>query len=175
MSNQTDKDTEKMTDEAQSAAEETVATVEHKLEQCQISLAEWQEKYARLTADLDNFKKRTLKERAMWDETARAELLIGLLSIVDNFDRAMEQQQEVPAELQSWADGIQMIHDSFTEYLKTAGVTEMPYDQFDPEQHEALIQVDSDDHDAGAIVTVMEKGYLLNDRVLRPAKVSVAK
>ena len=68
-----------------------------------------------------------------------------------------------------------MIHDSFTEYLKTAGVTEMPYDQFDPEQHEALIQVDSDDHDAGAIVTVMEKGYLLNDRVLRPAKVSVAK
>ncbi len=87
----------------------------------------------------------------------------------------MEHQTEVPQELQAWADGIAMIHTAFKEFLKNAGVKEVPYDHFNPEYHEALMQVDSDTQDAGEIVDIMEKGYMLNDRVLRPAKVSVAK
>ena len=179
-------DTEK--DIAQTATEEKTGETQEQeapaesenlteqLQQCQLTLAEWQEKYARLTADLDNYKKRTIKERSAWAETAQMPLLVDLLAIVDNFDRAMEHQiEDVPEEMRSWVDGMQMIHAAFKDFLKNAGVQEVLYKQFNPEYHEALLHVDSAEHDAGAIVEVMEKGYVLNDRVLRPAKVSVAK
>lgn len=145
------------------------------LNQCKVTLAEWQEKYARLTADLENYKKRTIKERSAWAESAQEKILSQLLSIVDNFDRAMELKPEVPQELQAWVDGISMIYSSFGTFLKNAGVKEVSYDTFNPEFHEALMQVDSDEKESGEIIEVMEKGYMLNDRVLRPAKVSVAK
>ena len=145
------------------------------LTQCQTTLAEWQEKYTRLTADLDNFKKRTIKERADWAQTSQVKLLTTLLEIVDNFDRAMSVEQEVPQEMQSWVDGVSMIHSAFKEFLTSAGVKETPYDTFNPEFHEALMQVESDAKKSGEIVEVMEKGYVFGDRVVRPAKVSVAK
>ncbi len=145
------------------------------LEQCKVSLAEWQEKYARLSADLENFRRRTAKERIEWSQMAQAKLLTALLGIVDNYDRAMALALNVPAELKSWHDGISMIHASFHDYLKNAGVKEMEYTIFDPERHEALIQVESNQKEPGHIVEVLEKGYVLNDVVLRPAKVSVAK
>lgn len=145
------------------------------LNQCKVTLAEWQEKYARLTADLENYQKRTVRERSAWAESAQEKILTPLLSIVDNFDRAMEFKPEVPQELQAWVDGIAMMYGSLGDFLKNAGVKEVSYDTFDPEFHEALIQVDSDQKESSQIVEIMEKGYLLNDRVLRPAKVSVAK
>ena len=170
--------TEEKNVETQEQQEESAAeseTITEQLQQCKTTLAEWQEKYARLTADLDNYKKRTIKERSAWGENARMPLLSDLLAIVDNFDRAMEHQVDVPEEMRSWVDGMGMIHTAFKDFLKNAGVQEVSYEQFNPEYHEALLHVDSDEHDAGAIVEVMEKGYLLHDRVLRPAKVSVAK
>lgn len=145
------------------------------LENCQAMLSEWQEKYARLTADMDNFKKRTTKERADWAHAERAKTILPLLTIQDNFERAMALEQSPTPEMQSWFDGISMIYHSFGQYLQNAGVKEVSYDTFDPEYHEALIQVDSSEHDSGDVVEVMEKGYVLNDKVLRPAKVSVAK
>ena len=148
---------------------------EEALAQCQATLAEWQEKYTRLTADLENYKKRTIKERGEWSQLAQAKVLKGLLGIADNFDRAVASQPDVSPEMQSWVDGITMIHDSLNEYLKNAGITETSYETFNPEHHEALMQVDSEEHRSGEIVEVLEKGYMLGDRVLRPAKVSVAK
>ena len=64
----------------------------------------------------------------------------------------MEYQPEIPQELQSWADGISMIYNAFKEYLKHAGVEEMTYDSFDPEYHEALLQVEADRQESGTIV-----------------------
>jgi len=146
------------------------------LDACNATIKEWQEKYMRLSADLENFKRRTEKEQQLWREMAQADILLKLLTIVDNFDRAMEHKsQQSPEELKSWAEGIAMIYGSFGEFLKSVGVQEVPYDVFDPSYHDALMQVDSDTHESGAIVTVLEKGYMLGDRVLRPAKVSVAK
>lgn len=153
------------------------------LDACKSSLQEWQEKYMRLSADLENFKRRMEKEQQLWREMAQADLLIPLLGIVDNFDRAMEHKDKslaaagssIPEELNSWVDGVAMIHGSLADFLVNAGVKEVFYDTFDPSFHDALMQVDSDAHASGAIVDVMEKGYLLNERVLRPAKVSVAK
>jgi len=150
--------------------------VSKELDACNATIKEWQEKYMRLSADLENFKRRITKEQQMWREMAQADLLLKLLSIVDNFNRAMEhKEQQSPEELKSWVEGIAMIYGSFGEFLTSVGIKEVPCEIFDPSHHDALMQVDSDEHESGAIVTVMEKGYMLNDRVLRPAKVSVAK
>lgn len=143
---------------------------------CQTSLKELQEKYMRLTADFENFKRRIEKEQQQWRDMAQADLLLKLLSIADNFDRAMEHKdQQSIDEFKSWAAGIAMIHGALGELLKGAGVQEVSYETFDPQYHDALMQVESETHEPGSIVNVMEKGYLFHDRVLRPAKVSVAK
>ncbi|TET35114.1 nucleotide exchange factor GrpE [Candidatus Dependentiae bacterium] len=163
--------------------------VSKELDACNATVKEWQEKYMRLSADLENFKRRITKEQQMWREMAQADLLLKLLSIVDNFNRAMEHkpyfasanaacfegQGVIMEELKSWVEGIAMIYGSFEEFLTSVGIKEVPCEVFDPSHHDALMQVDSDEHESGAIVAVMEKGYMLNNRVLRPAKVSVAK
>ncbi len=141
---------------------------------CKQAVADWQEKYARLGADFENYKKRMLKEQAMWIQSARVAMLTNLLTIIDNFDRAMEHKSTA-TDVKSWIDGITMIHASFQEFLKKAGVREVPYDLFDPIYHEALMHIASDKHKPGDIVEVLEKGYMIDDHVLRPAKVSVAK
>lgn len=137
------------------------------LDNCKAALADWQSKYAHLAADFENYKKRVAKEQSSFAMHAQATLLSNLLSIIDDFDRAMAHEID--------KNGIAMIHNELGEFVKKAGVTEMAYDLFDPERHEALMQVESPDHKEGQIVQVLEKGYMLGDRVLRPAKVSVAK
>jgi molecular chaperone GrpE len=141
--------------------------LETKLAACMVAKQEWQEKYMRLTADLANFNRRIEKERAMWSDLARADLLTPLLTVIDNFDRAVQTEQVSP--------GVKMIHSAFVEFLKNAGVKEVAYDTFNPEIHEALVQVDVEGKEAGTIVEVMQKGYILGDKVLRPAQVSVTK
>lgn len=151
-------------------------TVSNELDLCRTSLQDLQEKYLRLSADFENFKRRMLKEQQMWREMAQADLLRSLLTIVDNFDRAMaHKEQQSPQEIKSWVEGVAMIYGLFNDFLTSAGVKEVPCEMFDPALHEALMHVDSDKHESGAVVTVMEKGYMFGDRVLRPAKVSVAK
>lgn len=142
-------------------------SLKQELEACLAAQTEWKDKFMRANADLANFQKRMEKERTMWAQVVQSELLLKLLEIIDNFDRAVEAEQV--------SDGIQMIHDSMHDYLNNVGVTEISYKQFDPTMHEALMQIDSDEHKAGDIVQVMQKGYMLKGQVLRPAKVSVAK
>lgn len=150
--------------------------VSKELDACKASMKEWQEKCMRLSADFENFKRRTANEQKIWAELVQLDLLTQLLSIVDNFDRAMEhKEQPSEQEMASWVDGIAMIYNDFVEFFKKVGVKEVSYDEFDPTYHEALMQVDSDEHESGQIVAVVQKGYMLNDRVIRPAKVSVAK
>ena len=142
-------------------------SIEQQLAACQTAQQEWKEKCMRLTADLANFNKRITKEKAMWSVLARTGVLTPLLSVIDNFDRAIEKEQV--------SDGIKMIHTALGEFLKQAGVQEVSYDEFNPEMHEALMQVDSEDKKSGEIIEVMQKGYTLGEKILRPAKVSVAK
>lgn len=147
--------------------DQELAECQRELAACQLAQQEWKEKYLRSVADLTNFNKRIERERALWSQLARADLLVPLLDVVDNFDRAVQTEQVSP--------GITMIHSAFVEFLKNAGVQEVPYDQFNPEFHEALMHVDAEEKDSGTIVQVMQKGYALGDKVLRPAKVSVTK
>lgn len=144
-----------------------LASCQQELVACQAAQQEWKEKYLRVMADMANYNKHIEKERALWSQLARADLLTPLLDVVDNFDRAAQTEELNP--------GIKMIHSAFVEFLKNAGVQEVSYDAFNPELHEALMQVDAEGKDSGTIVAVMQKGYALGEKVLRPAKVSVTK
>ena len=153
-------------------------TLQEELENCKIEVAEWKDRFVRLNADFENFKKRMIEQQRLWIGTAQAEIFTDLLTITDNFERALteHEKQEKTPESKAWIEGFALIYQSLVALLHKFGVEEITeHDTFNPIYHEALVQVDSPDHEAGAIVEVMQKGYRFKDKVLRPAKVSVAK
>lgn len=145
---------------------------------CQAELQEWKEKFVRVHADLENFTRRIEKERMKWMLVARVDLVKDLLTVVDNFGRALSQQddQKLSPEMATWIAGFSMIGTSLDDILRKYGLQEITEaTTFDPTIHEAVVQIESKDHESGAIVEVLQKGYRLNDQVLRPVKISVAK
>lgn len=158
--------------------EKKAEQLQEQLDACKATQQEWREKYMHVAADLENFKRRMAKEQAVWAQAAQGKVLVDLLAIVDDFDRAIQEQEKekLSDEVQAWLAGFDMIHNGLHSFLKKQGIEEIPVDKpFDPEYHEALLQVESDEHESGTIVAVMQKGYLFKGTVLRPAKVSVAK
>jgi len=164
--------------------EEHEAIVEHEqsyeileeiadIKKAQEQAAVWKEQASRILADYENFQKRTERDRIQWMQLAQGNVVKDLLPVVDNFDRALSAKTENNAEL---FVGIEMIYKSFMQVLHKYGVTEFTeYTTFDPELHEALMDVESADHASGQIVQVLEKGFMMKDKVLRPAKVMIAK
>lgn len=159
-------------------AQESKSSGVQDLERCSKEIDELKDAAKRVAADFENFKKRVERDRVMWAQTAQSELLRNLLPIVDDFDRALQQatKQEVQPELKTWLAGFELINKSFYKFLQSYDVTPMTQmTNFDPELHEALAQVESADHESGTIVEVAQKGFMIKDRVLRPARVTVAK
>ncbi len=126
----------------------------------------------RLQAEFENYRKRVEKERGDLVKIANANLLAGLLTVFDDFGR-------VPtAEIKDdkIRKGIELISANFRKVLEDAGVTQVPVlGRLDPHMHEALMWIEREDLPEGTIVGVLQKGYLVNGRTLRPAKVSVSK
>jgi len=147
------------------------------LELCKNELHEWKEKWVRARADLENFTKRVEKEKIEWIRIAHSEVLKDLLTIVDDFDRALhlKEQTDVSSQVKPFLEGFIMISKSLYKFLEKYGITEITETTFDPQLHEAIAQIESKDHNSGEIVEVMQKGFLIKDVVLRPAKVVVAK
>lgn len=136
------------------------------------------DKYVRLGADYQNYKKRVELQRAEWAFSAQSKIILELLPVIDNFDRALEEAQKnnENQDLKKWLAGFELIHKNLYDCLKSCNVTEI--DQvttFDPELHEALMQVEDEKYESGQIVQVLQKGFMLDSKVIRPAKVSVAK
>lgn len=129
----------------------------------------------RTAAEFDNFRKRIDRERRDLSEFAAADVLTELLPIVDNFERAL--QAPAPAEADSFRAGIEMIHRQMLDLLRKRGVK--PIDalgaDFDPNFHQAVIHEPSADHRDGEVIAELQRGYMLGDRLLRPAMVKVAK
>jgi molecular chaperone GrpE len=144
----------------------------------QKSVQDWQQKYISLMADFDNFKRRTSKEAQAIRQQVESDMLADILSIVDDFDRALDSFKEGSADkMPQDMQGFVMIHKSLEKLLSNYGVTQMNnYTHFNPEFHEALAQVENneDQYKPGQIVAVLQKGYLFGGQVLRHAKVSVA-
>ena len=168
------------------------------LAECQSQINEWKDRALRTAADYENFKKRSEKERLLWISSAQSAVLLDLISIADDFDRAFASlrqgfgsQGPIPAHpqpSQSYGgqaeeprsgvskDGFELIYKSLQKILEKYGIQEIKdLSHFDPTKHEAIMQVESADHKPGDIVQVLQKGYLFKGEVLRPAKVSVAK
>jgi molecular chaperone GrpE len=138
-------------------------------------VADLKQQVLRVHADFDNFKRRTQEERAEVFDTARAEMALKLMPVIDNFDRAAEH---VPEEIQKdpWYQGIEGIRKQFTDLLTELGIEriESVGEEFDPNRHEAISHEPSDEHDKDIISKEFEAGYALGDSVIRPAKVNVS-
>jgi molecular chaperone GrpE len=150
--------------------------LEKHLENCNLELRQAKDLFVRLNADFDNYKKRTIKEKANWVVASQADLLTDLLNIVDDFDRAFIQAQKDESKNSSWFKGFELIYKSFYKFLDKHEVKEITdFTYFNPEYHEAIAQIESDNHKSGDIIDVAQKGFIFKDRVLRAAKVTVAK
>jgi molecular chaperone GrpE len=139
-------------------------------------LAEIEDRYLRLAAEFDNYKKRTAKQFSMFADEARLAVLSELLTVQDNFERALEVD-DGKASLADFKKGVELIFSQIDDLLKKNGVE--AYDsvgeKFDPNLHEALMTVDSNDHEPDTVVQELSKGYKINGRVLRHARVAVAR
>jgi molecular chaperone GrpE len=151
----------------------------------------------RLAAEFDNFRKRNAREQAAFAERANERLVKELIPILDDLARALEAaadheeaakrpvrdsgpgegvrgNREVPPRSDDMVDGVRLVHRSLSELLTKQGLAEIETDgKFDPHVHEALLSQPSDQEE-GSVIEVVQKGYKLGDRVLRPARVVVA-
>lgn len=146
----------------------TVAEIEEKLK-------EKEEKYLRLAAEFDNYRKRTIREKADLSKMVGGDIISGMLPVIDDFDRAIDSMGSA-SDMEAIQKGILLIYDKFREFLKQKGVKEIPAmgAEFDTDLHEALTKIPAPTKkDKGKIVDVISKGYMLHDRVIRYAKVVV--
>jgi len=139
-------------------------------------LEQWKDKALRVTADFANMRQRYERERQQWTLIAQKEIILPLLAVADDVDRAMKQKQpeNLPEEIKSWYAGFGMVHKAFEAFLKKIGVEKIAVtEQFDPALHESIGSIHSD-MPVGSIAQVVQDGYLLNGVVIRPARVLVA-
>lgn len=147
------------------------------VEKLENELAEYKDKYLRLVAEFDNYKKRTARERIELIQTAGREIIVSLLDVLDDFDRAMQQMDQAK-DVSALKEGIQLIYNKFKSILQSKGLREMEtlHAHFDPELHEAISEVPAPDEQLkGKVLDNVQKGYLLNDKIIRHAKVVVGK
>lgn len=130
-----------------------------------------QTKYMRLMADFQNFKRRAEKTRADSMAFATEQIALPLLDVMDNFERALDHDAE-----SSFKEGMVMIFQQLQQVLAKAGVEEIDTEDadFDPNYHNAVMMEDTDAVDSGKISAVLQKGYTLNGKVIRPSMVKVA-
>ena len=128
----------------------------------------------RKSADFDNLKRRTEKDKAEYFRFALAEAFADILNVVDNFERALAHRADATGD--EFHAGIDMIARQLADTLKKYGVGEVPASglPFDPNVHEAVVREETESVAPGTVLEVLQKGYLLNDRLLRPARVKVA-
>ena len=147
---------------AEATAEENPAT------------ADWHDKYLRLYAEFDNFRKRTMRERGDLIRNAGMDVLEKLLPVLDDFDRAAADPSE---DVEAVREGRQLIHNKLRQLLEAQGLTRMEVaagDAFDVDLHEAITNIPAPSPElAGKVEDVVEPGYMLNDKIMRYAKVVV--
>lgn len=160
---------------AEEAAENEVEALRAELEQAQAQAAEYLDGWQRAQAEFANYKKRVEAERERLRRTSNEVLLLKLLPVVDDFERAF---QTLPEELSDvpWTDGIKMVLRKLQAVLESENVTpiEATGQPFDPLWHEAVMQEETTEHPDGYVSEEMQRGYRLGERVLRPAMVKVA-
>lgn len=172
---------EKLENEAEEvkAEEETVEEIKEeisesdkKIGELEKQLADEKDKYLRVAAEYDNFRKRSVSERLNAAADAQIKVITEILSVIDNFERAMDAE----CTDENYKKGIEMIFKQYIGILEKLGVTEIAAlgEQFDPNVHHAVNQVEDESFGENTVCQVFQKGYMLDGKVIRCAMVSVA-
>jgi molecular chaperone GrpE len=158
------------------SVEDEYAELQSELDDVRLKAEEYLDGWQRARAEFANYKKRVQKEREETRSYIAADILAKYLSVVDDLERALSDQPKDDAS-KAWAEGIGMIYRKLKNILEAEGVEEIVAkgESFDPTYHEAISFEESEDHDEGDIVDVIQPGYKIGERVIRPAVVRVAK
>ncbi len=159
--------------EGQSAGEPT-DTMAESADTVAAEEVDWQDRYLRLVAEFDNYRKRTLKEKMELVSMGGEQVIKELLGVVDDMDRALEAMAKTD-DPQAIKEGVSLIHQKMTETLKAQGVQEIEAmgEVLDTDLHEAVAKFAAGDEQRGRVIDVIQKGYKLKDKVARYAKVVV--
>lgn len=139
-------------------------------------LSELKNQYLRKQADFENFRKRMLREKEEFAQFANRQLMLDLIPIIDDFERAIKSAEE-SRDFDSFHDGIVLIEKQFTSMLERKwGLKRFDSDgeEFDPQKHEAVMTEEDPEHETSVVLEDYQKGYMLHDKVLRSAKVKVS-
>jgi molecular chaperone GrpE len=153
---------------------EPIEVLEKDLQETKDELDEQKDKFIRLQAETDNFRKRLSREKEEFSQYANERLFKELIPIFDNFERALEDPSN---EIKSLKEGLDMILKQFSTFLEKEKVEPIKAigEKFNPEFHEVLTSEESNDHEEDTIISQFVKGYKINSRVLRPSQVIIAK
>jgi len=169
--------TEEAVEEEHKDAEETVEV--DPLETALAEAADFKDKYLRAHADFENSKKRLEKDKMNAVSYANESFAKDILAVMDSFENAiasMEESEDSSEVLVKMKEGVNLTHEQLKKVLEKNSIKEVECEgEFNPEVHQAIMQVESDAHQTGDVVQVMQKGYTIKDRVLRPAMVSTCK
>lgn len=136
----------------------------------------YKDRWLRTRAEWENFRKRTLKEKAEWIMNANEQLILEIADVLDNFERALESGKD-HKDYPAFYKGIEMIYEQLMNLLKKRGLTEIETvgKEFDPRYHEAVANIESDKYEENIVADKIQTGYILNNKVIRHAKVAVSK
>ena len=157
------------------ANEDQLTKLQQEIEALKVKNAEYLDGLMRERADFSNYKKRVERDQAQNAQDAAGRIAKKYLPVLDDLERALKAKPH-HGEGHTWSEGIELIYKKLQDILKSEGVNEIQAEgqPFDPTKHEALTQEVSDQHQSGEIIEVIQKGYMIGDRVIRPALVRVA-
>ena len=162
-------------EEFEAETNQILDALQQELAECHAKSNEYLDGWQRARAEFTNYRKRVERDQAMMQQTITGSIVKRYLEIIDDLDRALKNRPQ-EGDGASWANGIELIYRKLLNTLESNGVTRMQAEgQFDPNLHEAITSEDSDHHQSGEIIEVVQQGYLMGDRVLRPALVRVAR
>ncbi len=173
--NMADDDTPAVDEMADQTDAEPVDEAAEALAKAEAEAAEWRDKYLRLQAEFDNYRKRTLKEKMSLVESGGENVIKALLPVVDDVDRALAAMEKSD-DVEALRGGVRLISQKFNEVMRQQGVSEIEAvgKEFDVDVHEAVARFPIDGKNSGEIIDVVQKGYKLGDKVIRYVKVVVA-
>ena len=163
-------------EEERQGKEKEIEELKRKLEEKEKEIKELHDRLLRLAADFENYRKRAAKDKEEWTKFANEDLIKAILPFIDNLERAVSHADKV-SDTGVLIEGVRLTIQQLLQTLSKFGLS--PFESvgkpFDPTVHEAMLVVETDKHQPNQVVEEFQKGYLLNNRLLRPATVSVSK
>lgn len=174
--NRNDENTETDAGEQQNEAPTMGSINAMEVQRLQKELNEMRDKYLRTLAEMENARKRSIKERQDSNQAAVADVIIEFLKPLDNMENALSHTDKMSKDVQNWAIGFQMILTQFKDALASNGIVAIASkgQPFDPHVHEAIEVLETEDHPHGTVIEEFSKGYQMGTKTIRPARVKVS-